>query len=426
MESVLRGILGLVVMVGLGYLLSSDRKRINWRLVISGVLMQLLLAVLVFKVGFVRSGLEWVAEGFAQITEFTKEGSAMLFPALLDTESFGFMFAFQVLPTIIFFSALTSVLYYYKVLQRLVYAFAWLMNKTMHLSGAESLSAAANIFVGQTEAPLVVKPYISKMTKSEILCLMAGGMATIAGGVLLSYIDLLGGMDDVRRTEVATHLLTASIMSAPAAIVIAKMLLPESEDIDRNMEIHTEEIGGNALESITNGTTDGLKLAVNVGAMLLVFTAFVAMINVLLSNVGGAVGLNNWIAANVPGYDSFSLQFIMGGIFAPIAWLIGVPVDDLMISGQLLGEKTILNEFYAYNTLGLIKDTGAIAHHKTMVILEFALCGFSNIASIGIQIGGISTIAPEQKGTLAKLGIKALIAGTIACLMTATIAGMFV
>ncbi|MFM9945852.1 MAG: NupC/NupG family nucleoside CNT transporter [Bacteroidia bacterium] len=425
--SVLRGGLGLIFLLGLCYLLSTNRKAIRWKLVFLGVAMQILFAILVFKVPFVKLIFEWMAGFFVVVLEFTKEGSNFLFEGLLDVKTVGYLFAFQVLPTIIFFSALTSLLYYLGILQKVVYGIAWLMSKTMKLSGAESLSTAANIFLGQTEAPLMVKPYIAGMTRSEMLCIMVGGMATIAGGVLAAYVGFLGGSDPEQQKIFATHLLTASVLAAPATIVAAKMLLPETEPVNENLDLPKEKIGSNLLEAITNGTTEGVKLAVNVGAMLLVFTALIAMLNfVLKDGIGEWTGLNEIIRhASLGKTNGLSLQLILGYLFSPIAFMIGIQVDDILLSGQLLGEKTVLNEFYAYSSLSKLKDAGAFAHAQTVIILTYALCGFANIASIGVQIGGISLMAPNQKATLSQLGVKALIGGTIACFMTACIAGMF-
>jgi CNT family concentrative nucleoside transporter len=340
----------------------------------------------------------------------------------------GYVFAFKVLPTVIFFSALTSLLYYLGILQKIVFAFAWLLSKVMRLSGAESLAAAANIFVGQTEAPLVVKPYISKMTKSEILCLMSGGMATIAGGVFAAFIGFLGGDDPVAQREFSRHLLTASILSAPAAILFAKILLPETENVDRSLKIEKERIGNGPLEAISSGTTEGIKLAVNVAGMILVFLAFIQLVNYLLSDVIGATtGLNSVIAEfSANQYEVLNLEMLLGYIFAPFAWVIGVEAQDILVAGQLLGEKTVINEFIAYSSLKDVMREGGILQEKSVIILTYALCGFSNFSSIGIQIGGISSIAPNQRGVLAKMGMRALLAGTLACLLTATIAGAFV
>ena len=302
------------------------------------------------------------------------------------------------------------------------------MSRTMRLSGAESLAAAANIFIGQTEAPLVVKPYLDKMTKSELMCLMVGGMATIAGGVLAAYIAFLGGSSEAEKIYFAKHLLTASIMSAPAAIVIAKMLYPETEAVDRKLDVSKEKIGANVLDAIARGTTDGLKLAINVGAMLLVFTALIAVFNwITVDWIGGPTGLNLHIIAQTSGrYTGLSLQYILGNLFAPVAWIIGVPATDIVAVGQLLGEKTILNEFFAYASLSDLKNSGLLTSNRSIVIATYSLCGFANFASIGIQIGGIGGLAPSQQVNLAKFGIKALIGGTVAALMTATIAGMLI
>lgn len=426
--SILRGMMGIVFLLLIAFLLSTDRKNINWRLVCIGVGLQLVLALLVLKVPFVKSIFDIVSKGFVTVLNFTKEGSSFLFGNLVtDIDTMGFIFAFQILPTIVFFAALTSALYYLGIIQWIVYAFAWIMSKTMKLSGAESLAAAGNIFLGQTESPLLVRPYLEKMTKSEIMCLMTGGMATIAGGVLGAYVGYLGG-DSIQEQQVfASHLLAASIMSAPAAIVAAKMLVPESnpEDIDSKLSISKDKIGTNILDAISTGTRDGLKLAVNVGVMLLVFTAFMYMFNAMSFQIGEWTNLNAKIYANTAGrFEGLTLQYILGMIFSPVAWMLGVDWSDAVMVGQLLGEKTILNEFFAYASLGKLKAAELFHHKKSIIIATYALCGFANFASIGIQIGGISALAQNQQSTLAKLGVRALIGGTIACFMTATIAGM--
>jgi CNT family concentrative nucleoside transporter len=428
-QSILRGILGMTFLLLVCYLLSSNRRKINWRLVISGLALQIVFAVLVLKVEFVALAFDWISDKIVAFLNMSERGSEFLFGGLVtDMNTFGYIFAFKVLPTIVFFSAFTSLLYYLGILQLFVKAFAWVMSKTMHLSGAESLAAAANIFIGQTEAPLVVKPYLDRMTKSEMLCLMVGGMATIAGGVLAAFIAFLGGDSEVEKVLFTKHLLTASIMSAPAAILIAKMLFPETEEVDRKLDISKEKIGSNVLDAISRGTTEGLKLAVNVGAMLLVFTAIMAVFNwITVDWIGGPTGLNEKIIASTDGrFDGLSMQYILGNIFAPVAWIIGVPAEDITVVGQLLGEKTILNEFYAYATLSELKQSGTLVNYRSIVIATYALCGFANFASIGIQIGGIGVLAPSQRKTLARFGIKALIGGTVAALLTATIAGMLI
>lgn len=425
--SILRGLLGVAFLVAVGWVFSSNRKKINWRLVIAGLLLQVVFAILVLKVDFFWAFFNTIGNGFVKVLEFTNKGSEFLFGELVtDTENYGILFAFKILPTVVFFSALTSLLYYLGILQKVVYGIAWVMKKTMRLSGAESLAAAANVFVGQTEAPLVIKPYIPKMTRSEILCLMTGGMATIAGGVMSAFIGFLGGDNPEMQRFFATHLLTASLMSAPAAIVAAKLIVPETEEFDSSLKVNNEKLGTNILESVSIGTTEGLKLAVNVGAMLLVFTALIYLLNSILIGVGDLTGLNEAIAAGTGGmYKELSFQFLLGHLFSPVAWLIGVNNNDIFTVGQLLGEKTILNEFYAYTSFGNLKNAGVIVDTKTIVITTYALCGFSNFASIGIQIGGIGSLAPDKRTLLSQLGLRALLGGTIACLLTAAIVGMF-
>lgn len=424
--SIFRALLGLVALMAICWLASRDRKRIDWPLVFKGILLQIIIAVLVLKVPFVERAFEGMSRGFVKLISFTQYGNEFLFKSFVtDSIEPGLVnFAFNILPTIVFFSAISAILYYLGILQKVVYAFAWVMKRLMNLSGAESLSAAGNVFLGQTESPLLVRPYIERMTRSELNCLMTGGMATIAGGVLTAYILYLGGDDPVQQALFAKHLLTASVMSAPAALVASKMLIPETEQFDNSMQIDNEKVGANILEAISNGTSDGLKLAINVGAMLLVFTALIYMGNYLLSTAGHWTGLNEIIAANT-GYQGLSFQFLLGYLFAPIAWLLGVDADDMVLVGQLLGEKTILNEFYAYKSLGELKETFQISHEKSIIMATYMLCGFSNFASIGIQIGGIGALAPKKRSELSKLGLIALLGGTIACLFTACIVGAF-
>ena len=343
-------------------------------------------------------------------------------------DTFGFIFAFQVLPTIIFFSALTSVLFYLGIIQKVVKAMAWLLSKALKISGAESLSVAGNIFLGQTEAPLLIKAYLEKMNKSEMLLVMIGGMATVAGAVLAAYIGFLGGDDPVLRLFYAKHLLAASVMAAPGAIVISKILYPQTEDVNTDVSVSQDKIGSNFLDAIANGTTEGLKLAVNVGAMLLVFVAFIAMFNGILGWVGDITTVNSWIASNTA-YKSLSLELILGYAFAPLMWLIGVAKDDIALMGQLLGIKLAASEFIGYIQLRDLKDVTNVIHlnyEKSIIMATYMLCGFANFASIGIQIGGIGSLAPGQRKTLSKFGMKALLGGTIASLISATIAGMII
>lgn len=538
MEDILRGILGITVLIGILYAFSSNRSKIDWKLVLIALSMQIVLGLAILKIPFIRGFFDFFSGFFVNVLDYTKQGSDFMFGDLMNTNSVGYIFAVQVLPTIIFFSALSSILYYYGILQKIIYVLAKIMSKAMRLSGAESMAAAANVFIGQTEAPLIIKPYIDKMTKSEILCLMVGGMATIAGGVLAAYIGFLGGGDKASQQEFATHLLTASIMSAPAAILAAKMLYPETaEEVNADMSIPNEQIGDNVLEAISNGTTDGLKLAVNVGAMLIVFTALVAMANSICSSTLGqwigwtadggwdffgaifsdsqdvlvlessvpvkatqliqqvtdttGVVLGDSLSVPMPSieqtatvmrdsmvydtlsrndlailwnedsdkwflykndvaldslvagsdqidrvtlnmytnqitagrFSSFNLEYILGVLLSPIAWILGTPSEDILIVGQLLGKKTVINEFVAYAD---IPKVSGFLTHKSKIIVTYALCGFANFASIGIQIGGIGAIAPDKRKLLAQFGLKALLGGTIACFLTATIAGMLV
>ncbi len=428
LDSLWRGVLGMVTLIFIAFLFSSNRKAINWKTVGIGLAFQLVIAVGVLKVEFVKSGFEYVGQGFIAILGFTQAGSEFLFGGMLDIDSFGYIFAFQVLPTIIFFSALTSVLFYLGIIQKIVKGMGWLLTKVLGISGAESLSVAGNIFLGQTEAPLLIKAYLEKMNKSEILLVMIGGMATVAGAVLAAYIGFLGGDDPALQLFYAKHLLAASVMAAPGAIVISKILFPQTEKVNTDVTVSKEKIGSNILESIANGTTEGLKLAVNVGAMLLVFVAFIAMINGILGLVGDITSINEWVIANTP-YQSLSLELILGYTFAPLMWLIGIAQEDMALMGQLLGIKLAASEFIGYIQLADLKDVTNVTHlkyQKSVIMATYMLCGFANFASIGIQIGGIGSLAPGQRKQLSKFGIKALIGGTIASLISATIAGMII
>lgn len=422
-----RGLLGMGVLILIAWLFSSNRRAINWRTVGIGLAIQLLIAIGVLQVPFIKAAFEAVGQVFVSILDFTRAGSQFLFEGLVsDMDSFGYIFAFQVLPTIVFFSALTSVLFYLGIIQKVVKAMAWLLTKTLGISGAESLSVAGNIFLGQTESPLLIKAYLEKMNRSEILLVMIGGMATVAGAVLAAYIGFLGGDDPTMRLTFAKHLLAASVMAAPGAIVVSKMLYPQTEAINTDVHVSADKIGANFLDAIANGTTEGLKLAVNVGAMLLVFIAFIAMINGILGWIGDWTSLNDWIAANSV-YDKFSLEAILGVLFAPLMWLIGVQSEDIMLMGQLLGIKLAASEFVGYIQLADLKDLANPSHltyNKSVIMATYMLCGFANFASIGIQIGGIGSLAPGQRKTLSEFGMKAVLGGTLASLLGATIAGM--
>ena len=420
METIIRGSIGIIALLSLCYLFSSNKKKINWFIVTKGLIIQLGFAICILKISFIEKIFQAISNIFLSLLNFTKEGSMFLFgETLVNNTSFGAIFAFQILPTIVFFSALTSVLFYLGILQKIVYLFAIIMRKSLKLSGAESLAAAGNIFLGQTESPLLIRPYISKMTQSELLCLMGGGMATIAGGVFIAFTAMLG-------EEFAPHLLAASVMSAPAAIVACKILLPETEPVNKKMTmVKGDCLGSNVFDSIAIGTIQGVKLAVNVGAMILVFVAFIALTNEILNLLGYYTGLNESLQNNNNIYNKLSLEMIFGYLFAPIAWLIGIPFEDILLAGQLLGEKTVANEFIAYESLGEMMKNNMLSE-KTQIMATYFLCGFANFLSIGIQIGGIGAIAPERRIDLSKLGIKALIGGTIASLLTAVIVGILI
>ncbi len=427
-ETLFRGIIGMAFLIFISFLLSNNRKAINWKTASFGLLIQLILAISVLKISWVQAIFEFAGKIFVKILEFTMEGTKFLFGDLVSMDNFGNVFIFAILPTVIFFAALTSVLFYLGIIQKVVKVMALLLSKVLGVSGPESLSVAGNIFLGQTESPLMIKAYLEKMTKSEILLVMIGGMATVAGGVLAAYIGFLGGDDPELKVFYAKHLLTASVMAAPGAIVISKILYPETKKIDTNVNISQEKIGDNFLDAISNGTTEGLKLAANIAAMLLVFLAFIAMGNYMLEKFGDLVEINNWITNNTV-YKTLSVEFILGYLFAPLMWLIGVAKEDMTLMGQLLGIKIVASEFIGYIQLADLKQASNLIHlnyQKSIIIATYMLCGFANFASIGIQIGGIGSLAPGQRKNLSNFGFKALIGGTIASLLSATIAGMII
>lgn len=424
-----RGVLGMFSLIVIAFLFSANRRAINWKRVAIGLSLQIVIAVGVLKISLIQNAFELVGKLFIEILEYTKAGSSFLFAGLIsDMDSFGYIFAFQVLPTIIFFSALTSLLFYLGVIQWIVKVLAIVLSKFLGISGMESLSVAGNIFLGQTEAPLLIKAYLEKMNKSEMLLVMIGGMATVAGAVLAAYIGFLGGGDKELELVFAKHLLAASVMAAPGDIVISKILYPQTEDVNTDVTVSQEKIGSNILDAVANGTTEGLRLAVNVGAMLLVFVAVIAMLNGGLDLIGSLTHLNEVIASNTT-YDRLSIEFILGYAFAPLMWLIGVPTVDMTLMGQLLGIKLAASEFVGYIQLAELKDVASathLAYNKSIIMATYMLCGFANFASIGIQIGGIGSLAPGQRKTLSEFGMKALIGGTVASLMSATIAGMII
>ncbi|MCK5454383.1 MAG: NupC/NupG family nucleoside CNT transporter [Calditrichia bacterium] len=426
------GIFGLASLIGIAFIFSSNRKKVDWRLVGTGVSIQLLFAIFVIKIPGGEAVFNVLSRFFVTIISFTFDGAEFIFGVLSSQSSmekilpvdmqnmgFGFLFAFQVLPTIIFFSSLMSLLYHMGIMQKIVQGMAWVMAKALRVSGAEALSVAANVFIGQTEAPLVVRPYISSMTKSELLTLMVGGMATIAGGVLAAYVNILGGPDPEMQVFYAKHLLSASIMAAPATMVIAKILMPETEHSETKgtVELKVEKTTANVIDAAATGAGDGLKLALNVAAMLLAFIALIAMFNYILEGIGSLTGLSTVIG------EPLSLNLILGYVLSPISWIIGVPWQDATKVGSLIGQKVVLNEFIAYLDLGNMIQQGLLSE-KARIISTYALCGFANFSSIAIQIGGIGGIAPDRRKDLAKFGLRAVLGGSIATFMTATIAGV--
>ena len=428
LTSILKGCMGIIVLLIIAFGASSNRKNIPWKTVILALVTQLFIGICILKVPFIQGLFEQLGAFFIKVIEYTLAGSTFLFGEIVDLTKTAYIFAFQVLPVILFFSAVTSVLYYLGVIQKIVGFLAWALRKVVDVSGAESLSLTGNIFLGQTEAPLLIKAYLDKMQRSEIYLVMVGGMATVAGSVLAAYVGFLGGDDPVQRIIITKHLIAASVMAAPGAVAFSRILVPPVGVIDHVSEtkIENQTFGSNILAAITNGTTQGLKLAVNVGAMLLVFVALLALVNDALSGLGGWIGLNDVIAANTP-YSELTLEFILGYIFAPLMWLIGVAKEDMALVGQLLGIKLAASEFVAYVQLADLKNMGNSMHlmnEKSIVMSTFILCGFANFSSIGIQIGGIGILAPSQHKNLSELGLKAVLGGTLVSLMSATMAGM--
>lgn len=424
--SLIRGLAGMVSLLLIAYLLSKERKQIAWKTVGLGLLAQVTIAIGVLKINWVKGLFEGLGGFFIKILEYTGEGAKMLLGQFGDVDQYGFIFVFQALPVIIFFSALSSILYYFGIIQKIVGGLAWGLTKLFKISGAESLSVAGNIFLGQTEAPLMIKAYLEKMNRSEIFLVMVGGMATVAGSVLGAYIGFLGGNDPVQRLEFAKSLLAASVMAAPGAVVIAKIIYPQTDEIKTDVKISSDKIGSNFLSAISIGTNEGIKMAVNVGAMLLVFIALIAMLSSMIASLGDLIGLNDWIAEHTI-YKTFSIEFILGYLFAPLMWIIGVAKEDVALMGQLIGIKLAASEFVGYTQLVGLKDSSNAIHltyQKSVIMATYMLCGFANFASIGIQVGGIGIIAPKIRKTLTELGFKAMIAGTLVSLMSATIAGI--
>lgn len=423
--SVARGMMGMLVLISIAYALSNDRRNIPWKVVGIGLLTQIIIAIGVIKIAWIKSFFEFISQFFVKLLEYTQAGTEMLLGTFANTDQYGFVFVFQALPIIIFFSALTSILYYFGILQKIVKGLAWSLRKFLKISGSESLAVAGNIFLGQTEAPLLIKAYLKKMTPSEIFLVMVGGMATVAGSVMGAYIGFLGGTDPVQRLAFAKSLLAASVMAAPGAVVIAKIMFPQKNEIPELTAIQRENVGDSFLNAISNGTAEGVRMAVNVGAMLLVFISLIALLNGIFTGIGDPTGINAWVAEHTP-YPTFSIEFLLGYTFAPLMWVIGVAAEDIALMGQLLGVKIVASEFVSYIQLTDLKDPTSALHfgyEKSVVMATYMLCGFANFASIGIQIGGIGILAPNQKKTLSRLGFKAMVGGAMVSLLSATIAG---
>ncbi|MBH45537.1 MAG: Na+ dependent nucleoside transporter [Flavobacteriaceae bacterium] len=423
--SVARGVMGMLVLISIAYALSNDRRNIPWKFVGIGLLTQIIIAIGVIKITWIKSFFEFISQFFVKLLEYTQAGTEMLLGTFANTDQYGFVFVFQTLPIIIFFSALTSILYYFGILQKIVKGLAWSLRKFLKISGSESLAVAGNIFLGQTEAPLLIKAYLKKMTPSEIFLVMVGGMATVAGSVMGAYIGFLGGTDPVQRLAFAKSLLAASVMAAPGAVVIAKIMFPQKNEIPELTAIQKENVGDSFLNAISNGTAEGVRMAVNVGAMLLVFISLIALLNGIFTGIGDPTGINAWVAEHTS-YSTFSIEFLLGYTFAPLMWVIGVAVEDIALMGQLLGVKIVASEFVGYIQLADLKDPTSALHfgyEKSVVMATYMLCGFANFASIGIQIGGIGILAPNQKKTLSRLGFKAMVGGAMVSLLSATIAG---
>ncbi|HEU4663272.1 MAG TPA: nucleoside transporter C-terminal domain-containing protein [Dokdonella sp.] len=424
------GLFGLAVLVGIAFLFSKDKRAVDWRLVLTGVSLQIVFAAIVLKLPLGRDVFNAIATGFVRLLDFVRVGSEFIFGSFMDISKFGFVFAVQVLPTIIFFASLTGVLYHLGVMQKIVKGMAWVITKVMNVSGAETTSVCASVFIGQTEAPLTIKPYIERMTQSELMTVMIGGMAHIAGSVMAAYVGLLGGDDPVQKQFFAKHLLTASIMAAPATLMLAKILVPETEEpLTRGtVKLDVEKTTANVIDAAATGAADGLRLALNVGAMLLAFIALIALVNGPIQWFGAHAwsadagsSINAWLSANAGHPVELSLQTIFGWVLAPIAWLIGVPWHDATLVGSFIGEKVVINEFVAYVDMSRHLEQ---LSKESQLIATYALCGFANFSSIAIQIGGIGGLAPNRRADLARFGLRAVLGGSLATFMTATIAGV--
>ncbi|MCH5328150.1 MAG: Na+ dependent nucleoside transporter [Coprobacter sp.] len=423
--SAARGLLGIAALLAVAFAVSRDRKHIRWRTVITGLAIQLILAFGILYVPFIQTGFEWAGRAFVKVMDFARSGSDFLFGPLLDTRHAGYIFVFQVLPAIVFFSALTSVLYYLNVIQRVVQALAWCLHKLLGISGAEGLTVAGNVFLGQCEAPLLAKEYLPAMNRSELFLVMTAGMATVSGAVLSAYIGMLGGDDPAGRVLFARYLLSASVMAAPGAVVFAKIIVPQTEKGDSSLQTSPSRGGDNLLDALSGGAVQGVRLAVTVAALLLAFIGTVALLNYLLGGViGRYTGVNRWLTEMYGRPAELNFQTLTGWLFTPLAWLMGVCKEDMTTVGSLLGIKTILNEFIAYADFNMLKNTGAFVQEKSIVITTFALCGFANIGSVGMLTGGIGVLAPNQRKTLTEYGFRAMLAGMLASCMSGVLVGM--
>ena len=425
-ESLLRGVVGIITVLAVSYLMSSNRKKIDWKLVGSGLLIQFALALSVLYVPFVGTLFELLGKAFIKLMDFTQAGVGFLLGPYA-TKSNGFIFLIHSMPVIIFFTAIVSLFYHWGIIQRVVGAFSWVLRKFMNVSGAEGLVVSGNIFMGMTESPVLIKNYLPSMNRSEIFLVMVAGMGTIAGSVMATYIGMLSGGDPVARLLFAKHLLSASVMAAPGSIVIAKMLCPQTEPVtEQEVKVSLENQHHNILEALASGTSVGIKLVVNIAAMLLVFISMVALLNYVSEGlIGKYTGLNDWVVSVTDGkQQGFTFQFILGIILSPFMWLIGVPFDDMMLVGSLLGQKTILNEFVAYFQLQQWKDAGLFVYEKSIIMSTYILCGFANISSIGILLGGLGVLTPNKQNLISKLGIPTMIGGALVSIMSATMVGM--
>ena len=425
-ESLLRGVVGIITVLAVSYLMSSNRKKIDWKLVGSGLLIQFVLALSVLYVPFVGTLFELLGKAFIKLMDFTQAGVGFLLGPYA-TKSNGFIFLIHSMPVIIFFTAIVSLFYHWGIIQRVVGAFSWVLRKFMNISGAEGLVVSGNIFMGMTESPVLIKNYLPSMNRSEIFLVMVAGMGTIAGSVMATYIGMLSGGDPAARLLFAKHLLSASVMAAPGSIVIAKMLCPQTEPVtEQEVKVSLENQHHNVLEALASGTSVGIKLVVNIAAMLLVFISMVALLNYVSEGlIGKYTGLNDWVVSVTDGkQQGFTFQFILGIILSPFMWLIGVPFDDMMLVGSLLGQKTILNEFVAYFQLQQWKDAGLFVYEKSIIMSTYILCGFANISSIGILLGGLGVLTPNKQNLISKLGIPTMIGGALVSIMSATMVGM--